>query len=237
MLRVISLFSGIGGIDLGLEATGYFKTVLFNEIDPFCQKVLKRHWPDVPIIADVKDVNGKEIQADVVVGGFPCQPFSVAGKKGGSFDERYLWPEMLRVIKDAKPFIVIGENVPGIINLSLGLETCIFDLETAGYEVQCFNIPACGVQAPHRRYRVFIIAMANIDIKRLQGYGEKYQLRESKREKQTSGNSWWKSEPNVDRVAYGIPFRVDRIKALGNAVVPQISYVIGMCIANAIKRS
>jgi len=84
---------------------------------------------------------------------------------------------------------------------------------------------------------VFIIAMANIDIKRSQGYGEKYQLRESKREKQTSGNSWWESEPNVDRVAYGIPFRVDRIKALGNAVVPQISYVIGMCIANAIKRS
>jgi site-specific DNA-cytosine methylase len=163
MLKVTSLFSGIGGIDLGLEATGYYKTTLFSEIDPFCQKILKKHWPNVPIIPDVRDINGKEIETDVLVGGFPCQPFSVAGKRKGKEDERHLWPEMFRIIKEARPSIVIGENVPGIINVQMALGQCVSDLEGEGYKVQPVVLPACSVNAPHRRYRVFIIAMVDTD--------------------------------------------------------------------------
>jgi len=163
MLKVTSLFSGIGGIDLGLEATGYYKTTLFSEIDPFCQKILKKHWPNVPIIPDVRDINGKEIETDVLVGGFPCQPFSVAGKRKGKEDERHLWPEMFRIIKEARPSIVIGENVPGIINVQMALGQCVADLEGEGYKVQPVVLPACSVNAPHRRYRVFIIAMVDTD--------------------------------------------------------------------------
>jgi len=163
MLKVTSLFSGIGGIDLGLEATGYYKTTLFSEIDPFCQKILKKHWPNVPIIPDVRDINGKEIETDVLVGGFPCQPFSVAGKRKGKEDERHLWPEMFRIIKEARPSIVIGENVPGIINVQMALGQCVSDLESEGYKVQPVVLPACSVNAPHRRYRVFIIAMVDTD--------------------------------------------------------------------------
>tara|TARA_R100001244_G_scaffold115540_1_gene85767 strand:+ start:7 stop:1359 length:1353 start_codon:yes stop_codon:yes gene_type:complete len=163
MLKVTSLFSGIGGIDLGLEATGYYKTALFSEIDPFCQKILKKHWPNVPIIPDVRDINGKEIETDVLVGGFPCQPFSVAGKRKGKEDERHLWPEMFRIIKEARPPIVIGENVPGIINTQMALGQCVSDLESEGYKVQPVVLPACSVNAPHRRYRVFIIAMVDTD--------------------------------------------------------------------------
>jgi len=161
MLSVTSLFSGIGGIDLGLEMTGHFKTKLFSEIDPFCQKVLKKHWPDVPIIPDVRDVDGTKYQTDVLVGGFPCQPFSVAGKRKGKDDQRHLWPEMFRVIKEAKPSIVIGENVQGIINTQMALGSCVVDLESEGYKVQPVVLPACSVNAPHRRYRVFILAVAN----------------------------------------------------------------------------
>ena len=163
MLKVTSLFAGIGGIDLGLEATGYYETILFSEIDPFCQKILKKHWPNVPIIPDVRDINGKEIETDVLVGGFPCQPFSVAGKRKGKEDERHLWPEMFRIIKEARPSIVIGENVPGIINVQMALGQCVSDLEGEGYKVQPVVLPACSVNAPHRRYRVFIIAMVDTD--------------------------------------------------------------------------
>ncbi len=163
-LKVASLFSGIGGMDLGLEATGHFKTILFSENNEFCQKILKKHWPDVPIIKDVRSINGKEIEkADVIVGGFPCQPFSVAGKRKGKEDERHLWPEMFRIIKEARPSIVIGENVPGIINVQMALGQCVADLEGEGYKVQPVVLPACSVNAPHRRYRVFIIAMVDTD--------------------------------------------------------------------------
>ncbi|GAI01857.1 unnamed protein product, partial [marine sediment metagenome] len=126
--------------------------------DEYCQKVLRKHWPDVPIIGDIKDVKGEEYRgaATLITGGFPCQPVSVAGKRKGKADDRWLWPEMFRVIKDVKPPWVVGENVDGIIRL--GLEDVLVDLEGEGYEVRVFNIPACGVYAPHRRYRVFIVA-------------------------------------------------------------------------------
>jgi len=153
---MLDLFSGIGGFSLAASWTNQIKTVAFCEIDPFCQKVLKKHWPDVPIFDDITRLRGDDIgTADIITGGFPCQPFSCAGKRRGKEDDRYLWPEMLRVVHEAKPRWVIGENVAGFINM--GLDDCISDLENQGYEVQAFVIPACAVNAPHRRDRVWIV--------------------------------------------------------------------------------
>ena len=158
-LKVLDLFSGIGGFALGLDSTGFFETVKFVEKDKYCQKVLRKNFPNIPIEEDIKNVEGKEYSADVVVGGFPCQPFSVAGKQKGTNDDRYLWPEMLRLIREIKPEFVIGENVQGIINIQNGmvLRQVQDQLESEGFEVQCFLIPASGIGAWHQRYRVWIV--------------------------------------------------------------------------------
>ena len=158
-LKVLDLFSGIGGFALGLDSTGIFETVKFVEKDKYCQKVLQKNFPNIPIEEDIKNVEGKEGDADVVVGGFPCQPMSVAGKRKGTDDDRYLWPEMFRLIKQIKPQFVIGENVQGIINIQNGmvLRQVQDDLEGEGFEVQCFLIPASGIGAWHQRYRVWIV--------------------------------------------------------------------------------
>ena len=158
-LKVLDLFSGIGGFSLGLHSAGIFDTVKFVEFDKFCQKVLKKNFPNIPIEGDIKDVKGQEFEADVVVGGFPCQPMSVAGRQKGTSDNRYLWPEMFRLIKEIKPEFVIGENVQGIINIQEGmvLRQVQDDLEGEGFEVQCFLIPASGIGAWHQRYRVWIV--------------------------------------------------------------------------------
>jgi DNA (cytosine-5)-methyltransferase 1 len=158
-LKVLDLFSGIGGFSLGLHSTGIFDTVKFVEFDKFCQKVLQKNFPDVPIEGDIRDVKGQEFEADVITGGFPCQPFSVAGRQKGTNDNRYLWPEMFRLIKEIKPEFVIGENVQGIINLQDGmvLRQVQDQLEGEGFEVQCFLIPASGFGAWHQRNRVWII--------------------------------------------------------------------------------
>ena len=158
-LKVLDLFSGIGGFSLGLHSTGIFDTVKFVEFDKFCQKVLQKNFPDVPIEGDIRDVKGQEFEADVITGGFPCQPFSVAGKQKGTNDNRYLWPEMFRLIKEIKPEFVIGENVQGLINLQDGmvLRQVQDQLESEGFEVQCFLIPASGIGAWHQRNRVWII--------------------------------------------------------------------------------
>jgi len=156
VLKMLDLFSGIGGFSLAASWTNQIKTVAFCEIDPFCQKVLKKHWPDVPIFDDITRLRGDDIgTADIITGGFPCQPFSCAGKRRGKEDDRFLWPEMLRVISEARPAWVIGENVAGFIGM--GLDDCVSDLENQGYEVQAFVIPACAVNAPHRRDRVWIV--------------------------------------------------------------------------------
>ena len=159
-LKVLDLFSGIGGFALGLDSTGFFETVKFVEMDKYCQKVLQKNFPNIPIEEDIKNVKGKEYEADVVVGGFPCQPFSVAGKQKGTNDNRYLWPEMLRLIREIKPEFVIGENVQGLINLQDGvvLRQVQDQLESEGFEVQCFLIPASGIGAWHQRYRVWSVA-------------------------------------------------------------------------------
>ena len=159
-LKVLDLFSGIGGFSLGLHSTGIFDTIKFVEFDEFCQKVLKKNYPNVPIEGDIKNVKGREFEADIIVGGFPCQPFSVAGKQKGRDDNRYLWPEMFRLIKEIKPEFVIGENVQGLVNLQNGmvLRQVQDDLEGEGFEVQCFLIPASGIGAWHQRFRVWIVA-------------------------------------------------------------------------------
>ena len=186
MLKVIDLFSGIGGFALGLESTGYFKTIQFVENEKWCQKILAKNFPGVPIHDDVKTFQGYE--ADVVVGGFPCQPFSVAGKQKATKDDRHLWPDMFRVIKETKPTWVIGENVRNIVSISDGMvfEQVYLDLESQGYEVQSFIIPASAVNAPHQRYRTWIVAYSNSRGGRWQKRVRENDLQRSKREEQTN---------------------------------------------------
>ena len=167
-MKVLDLFSGIGGFSLGLESTGNFKTVAFCDNDKFCKLILDKHWKGIKIYEDVKEISKKKFKEDsiefpdIITGGFPCQPFSVAGKQQGTSDSRHLWPEMFRIIQELKPRWVIGENVKGLVNLQDGMvfETVCTDLEGEGYEVRAFNIPAAGVGAPHRRERIWIVAHA-----------------------------------------------------------------------------
>ena len=297
-LTVLDLFSGIGGFSLGLENAG-FSTIAFCEIEPFCQKVLSKHWPKIPVAGDIRKLsykNGKlynagrviyEGKIDLICGGFPCQPFSVAGKQKGKDDNRHLWPEMLRVIKEAKPSWVIGENVPGIINLAL--DQVYIDLEGEDYEVETLIIPACAVGAPHRRDRVWIIAY-NYCFRRSAGRNHKQKRQvlhnqngdANKIESEWQGRQCWANQAseiatndcfigiqgdgaqslcwqqafswveNVRRLedyfnrsnipkplicgkSNGLPRRLDRLKALGNAVVPQIPEAIGHAIINSIS--
>ena len=163
-IRFLSLFAGLGGFDLGLEAAG-MTSVGQVEIDPYCQAVLKKHWPHVPLVADIRDVKGDEFGAvDLVCGGFPCQPFSTSGKRNGQSDDRYLWPEMRRVIEAIRPRWVIAENVLGIASMAIG--QVLADLEALGYDfprdydgtIIIPAIPACAVGAFHERARVWPIA-------------------------------------------------------------------------------
>ena len=224
----LDLFSGIGGFALAAKWNGY-RTVGFCDNEPYPQAVLKKHWPDVPCHKDIREVRG-ELYAGVTLltGGFPCQPFSVAGKQRGKDDNRYLWPEMLRVIQEAKPTWIIGENVAGIVNLALD-QVCA-DLEGQGYEVEPIIIPACGVDAQHRRNRVWIVADSNN--KGSQGHwgskkcGSELFIGEGGEAKQAE----WLPEPSVGRVANGIPNRSHRLKGLGNAIVPQVASEIIRCI-------
>ena len=159
MIRILDICSGIGGFSLGLESTGGFDTVAFCEFDDFCRKVLNKHWPDVPIYKDLKEIGNEPERIiqdfDLICGGIPCQPFSVAGKKKGKEDDRHLWPYMYEIIKHKKPTWVIVENVGGFVNVALD-DVCL-DLEAQGYATQSFVIPACSVEAPHRRDRVWIL--------------------------------------------------------------------------------
>ena len=159
-LKLLDLFSGIGGFSLGLESTGYFETIGFVEKDKFCQQVLKKNFKDIPIESEVRDVKGNRYAADIICGGFPCQPFSVAGKRKGTDDDRYLWDETIRIVRECKPRWFIGENVEGIINIQEGvvLRQVCDDLEKEGFQVQCLVIPASGIGAWHQRKRVWILA-------------------------------------------------------------------------------
>lgn len=159
-VTVGSLFAGIGGFDLAAERVWGAGTVRWQiEIDPWCRRVLAKHWPDVRRYGDIREVDGSELEpVDLACGGFPCQPFSCTGPRTGTADERYLWPQMFRIIQEVRPAWVVGENVPHLAHLALG--EVVTDLEGAGYEVAVLDIPACAVDAPHIRQRLWILAYA-----------------------------------------------------------------------------
>ncbi len=306
-LTHLSLFSGIGGMDLAAEWAG-FRTVGQCEFADYPTKVLEKHWPDVPRWRDIRTLTRGDFYAktgrrtvDVISGGFPCQPFSTAGKRRGKEDDRYLWPEMLRVVSKLRPTWVVGENVAGIINMAL--DTTISDLEAQGYAVQPIVLPACAIGAPHQRNRVAILAHAGHNVfsgresaeegsagqtcnepescggyvanthcirpgknnnqpdlnkkwdnktqkstggtepRRIRPSGsnvpntnsqgrERLRSAGTKRITQPPCGNWWDAEPNVGRVANGVPNRVDRLRCLGNAVVPQQFYPIFQAIAD-----
>lgn len=268
-LRVLDLFSGIGGFSLGLERAG-MQTVCFVEIDPFCQKVLRKHWPNVPIIPDIKGVtierlrevitntkseqtqsseqrglhaepcgeDSRDTAINLICGGFPCQPFSCAGKRKGTADDRYLWPEMLRVISEVHPTWVIAENVGGLYSQQDGMVfgQVLSDLETQGYEVQPFLIPACAVNAPHRRDRFWIVANTEHDTTTRYGQDGGGTLPVTEPIRLNNCNQWdenWYSvalRTCVRGVHDGVSDRVHRLKALGNSIVPQIAEIIGRAI-------
>ena len=156
----IDLFSGIGGFALASNFAGY-DTRVFCEQDDYCTGVLNRHWPSVPVIRDIREFDGSKWRgADLLTGGFPCQPFSQAGKQGGTSDDRHLWPEMFRIIKEARPRWILAENVAGIIKMAL--DDVLSQLEGEGYTTGAIVIPACSLNAPHRRDRVWIMAHARV---------------------------------------------------------------------------
>ena len=161
MLKHLDLFSGIGGFSLGLELTGGFETVAFCEIEKFPRKILKKHWPNVKQYKDIKELTNGQLETDgiipidIITGGYPCQPFSVAGSQRGEKDKRHLWPEMFRLVKECRPTWVIGENVSG--HIKLGLDTVLEDLESEGYSTRAFSISASSVGANHKRERVWIV--------------------------------------------------------------------------------
>ena len=290
MLRHLDLFSGIGGFSFGLENTDFFKTVAFCETDTFCKKVLKKHWQYVPIYNDVKELSYDRLRSDglvsernpihILTGGYPCQPMSTAGKRKGKEDERYLFPEYLRLIKELSPIYAIGENVGG--HIGLGLNEVFEDLEHCNYIIRCFSVEASSLGAWHSRQRVWWIAQRYDTYSNSKRFKEQwinkpitenrdvshcfYQaISDSNRQRGRLWNSKWENAENVGkssrskksgrgnfksrlgRMAYGIPYwmdepggikrtttikkdRVARLKALGNAIVPQMAHIIGLAI-------
>lgn len=253
-----SLFAGIGGLDLGFERAGW-RCAWQVERDGFCTRVLEKHWPSVPRFSDAREVGAANLErVDLVCGGFPCQPWSSAGKRGGTDDDRHLWPEMARIVSELRPRWVVGENVLGLFGPQL--DSCAADLEGEGYTVWPVVLPACGFDAPHKRERIFILGYAddrceptesvNDEASRLSsvGAGRPLNVADSSRKLfnrsgKARSKGWtkpsdggndvaaaaaiWKSEPGLGRVADGVPRRVDRLKSLGNAVVPQVAEFIG----------
>ena len=163
-MRHLDLFSGIGGFALAVEEVwGADSEHVFCDNDPFSQRILAKHWPNAQIHGDIRTLKGTELgHIDLITGGFPCQPFSSSGSRRGTEDDRHLWPEMLRVIRETRPTFVLGENVYGFTTWDEGvvLEGVCTDLEAEGYEVFPFIIPACSLNAPHKRDRVWIVAHA-----------------------------------------------------------------------------
>lgn len=223
-MKVGSLFTGIGGLDLGLERAG-MEIRWQVEIDPFCRAVLEKHWPHVPKYGDIREVKGDELEpVDLICGGFPCQPVSIAGRRLGEADPRWLWPEFARIVRVVRPKYVLVENVPGL--LSRGMGNVLGALAEMGYDAEWFVFPAKAVGAAHLRERVFIFAHppgSGLERCRLSGFFPSAPLERITRETLLS-------ESAVVRSRNGVPYYVDRIRALGNAVVPQVAEAIGRAI-------
>ena len=277
----VDLCSGIGGFALGFEWAELSKPVLFCDIEPWSRQILAKHWPDVPIAEDVKELANDPTRIihaigdrpSILTAGYPCQPFSQAGQRRGSEDDRHIWPEIFSIVQQVRPDWIVCENVSG--HITMGLDEVLSDLaDKANYAVQTFHLGAVSVDAPHRRMRLWIVArnvadanrlnrravqepqgrrkenpikrqspsnsssdVADAQSKRLEDDGRRGELgRERDRRRvptQSSGekrSNTWKPEPPVGRVANGIPRRVDRLKGLGNAIVPQIAMRIGQTI-------
>jgi len=290
-LRVLDLFSGIGGFSLGLDRAGGFETVSFCEMKPHAQAVLAEHWPGIPCHDDVTTYDFKEGEADVITAGFPCQDISFAGAGAGLSGARSgLYREVIRAIRVVRPLYAVLENVAALLGRGLG--TVLGDLASVGYDSEWHCIPASAVGAPHRRDRIWIVAhprgeqheggraplsgslaaqlsransdapgercseegglrydepkerascicqeVADADLLNVQGVvpslsdPEEWERQEwGQAGSRGDGNRWWSVEPDVGRVAHGVPNRVDRLEELGNAVVPQVPEIIGRAI-------
>ena len=216
----IDLFSGIGGFALACRWAG-IETIAFCEIEKYAQRVLRKNFPGIRIFEDVRQFPATEFREPfLLTGGYPCQPFSQAGKRRGAEDDRHLWPSMFGIIRTSRPTWILAENVAG--HVTLGLDQVLADLESEDYAVQPIIVPACAVDAPHRRDRVWIFADSNNARRVKQWRSESIQ---SELVAAECGNRW-SAEPDVGRVAHGIPRRVDRLRGLGNAIVPQVAYEI-----------
>lgn len=282
-LKHADLCAGIGGFALGFQNVGFSYPTLFCDNDKYCQRILKKHWPDVPIVDDVRQIaddpdGSVSGDIDILTAGFPCQPFSKSGRRHGAEDDRHLWPDLLRIVEAKRPPWVVFENVYGLV--SLGLDEVLISLETAGYSVRTFAVPASAVGAWHERERIWIVGYAPND--RWNRWRETFGAGRSAHKSKQSGSDFrgqfsgsgqnvadaqsigvqrcgtgwqreslshegqrvplcgserpipahWEAEPRVDRVVDGLPNRVDRIKALGNAIVPQVAERIGWTIFN-----
>ena len=217
-MRHLDLFSGIGGFALAAKWAG-FETVGFCEQDDFCKSVLAARWPGVPIHNDVRELDGRLFRGvELISGGYPCQPFSSSGKRLGAKDDRHLWPEMRRIIEQARPTWVVSENVAG--HITMGLDDVLTDLESLNYSARAVVVPACAVGANHRRARVWVVANT-----------AEFRLGDNipKQRHDPAPHLWgeweeWEVKPVISGADDGIPDRVDRIAALGNAIVPQVAY-------------
>ena len=241
-----SLFAGVGGLDLGLERAG-MRCGWQVENDPYATAVLRKHWPDVRRWDDVRTFppnDGTDWNVDLICGGFPCQPVSLAGKRKAQADERWLWPEFARIIRTLRPRYALMENVPGL--LVHGMGDVLGDLAESGYDAEWTSIPAAAVGAPHLRWRVFILAYANgngfethsdydgVWEPRLFGGGSR------RLGKMGYPREWVGSRPtgaNPMGMGNGLPSDVDRLRCLGNSVVPQVAEVIGRMIMEADARA
>lgn len=237
-LTVGSLFSGIGGLDLGLERAG-MEVRWQCEIDPYCRKVLAKHWPDVPCYDDVRNLPDDIERVDLICGGYPCQPFSTAGRMRGAEDPRHLWPDFARLIRVLRPRFALLENVPA--HLGLGLDAVLGDLAILGFDAEWSIVPAAAVGAPQRRPRLFVLAYAKeperCGRRRVPavtaGRRDDRTVADVHRCRSHIGGSPdaepWTHQSPVQRMGDGLSVGLDRRRlfALGNAVVPQVAEFIG----------
>jgi len=244
-----SLFAGIGGFDLGFERAGMVCKWQVEK-DPYCLRVLEKHWPNVRRYEDVKDVGKRNLESvDVICGGFPCQPFSSNGGLRGKDDDRYLWPEFYRIVREVKPKWVVVENVTRLLSIDNGriIGEILGKLAEGGYDKEWDCLPAVAFGALHQRDRLIIIAHAkhlgSCGGRQGQPQREHKKMGRGKQSRCDGGNRimaerikpmpTWRIEPGISRVANGVSYRVDRIRGLGNAIMPQVSEYIGRLIMQA----